>query len=84
MPKLWFFTGIGVTSQPLLDIPPDVSGLKDWIESHIGYRPGWPDQIDTRWAPDGSTDLTLELRFRLRIVDEVTALTLVAKAEMDK
>jgi len=58
--------------------------LKDWIEARFNLRPGWPNEINTNWAPDGSIDLTLELRFRLRVVDEVTALTLVAKAEMDK
>jgi len=84
MPKLWFFNGIGAVDKPLLEVPPNVPGLKDWIEARFYLRPGWPDEISTRWNNDGTIDLTLELRFRLRTVDEVTALQAIAKAELNK
>jgi len=84
MPKLWFLSGTGAASQPLLEIPPDVDGLKDWIEARIGLRPGWPSVIRTDYSRTGDIELELKLTFMLRTVDEVTALTLVAKAEMNK
>lgn len=84
MPKLWFMSGFAATAKPMLDIPPDMPGLKDWFEQHVGLRPGWPDAIRTDYSADGSIDLEVKLNFRLRIVDEVEALTLVAKAELSK
>jgi hypothetical protein len=84
MPKLWFLSGIGSSRMLLLEIPPDVKGLKDWVDSKFSVRPGWPDEISTRYSPDGAIDLSLTLNFRLCEVSEVEALQAMSKAEMDK
>lgn len=84
MPKLWFLTGIGRRNVPMLEVAPDVSGLKDWVESHFSIRPAWPDKINLTYSIDGTVKLVLELEFLLKDVSEVEALQAVAKAEMDK
>jgi len=79
MAKLWFLTGIGETNVPVPEIQADVPGLKDWIESRIGIRPGWPDRIDAKYALNGEIELSIGLTFRLKDVDAVEALIAMSK-----
>ena len=84
MPKLWFLTGVGKRNVPMLEVAQDISGLKDWVESHFSIRPGWPDKINVTHNSDGTVRLVLELEFVLTTVSEVEALQVIAKAELSK
>ena len=82
MPRLWFFTGIGKRQSPMPHVESSIAGLKDWIEERLGTRPGWPDKINMSHNSDGTVRLVLELEFVLKDVDEIEALTAMAKSEL--
>jgi hypothetical protein len=81
MSAFWWIQVGSDVSKPILDIPPSVDGLKDWLEQRFGFRPGWPSHISTTYSPNGEIDLTLEIKCRLRQYTEIEALQMLASYE---